>query len=167
VGEYRALTDKEGKYVMRRIPNGHYTVALDPNSLPADQKPLGTSRVIEFTSRTREKMDFKVIPLNALTGRVWWDENGNGKPDEDEGLQYIVVRLGEFLTVTDSDGAFAFYNIEPGNHVVQLEVSRLPLGMQPVSAASVPITLQPDGASPPIAFQLIKREKDTIFEPIP
>jgi len=167
VGEYKAATNKEGKYIMRRIPPGHYTVSLDPDSLPADQKPLGTSRVLEVNSRTREKIEFKVIPLNAITGRVWWDSNGNGKMDEDEGVQNIVIHLGDLATATDPDGTFAFYNVEPGSHIARLDVGRLPLGMFAVSAADAPFTLLPDGGAPKILFQLVKREKDTIFETIP
>ena len=167
VGEYRAVADDKGRYVMRKIPPGHYTIALDPDSIPADQKPLGADRVLKFTSRSREKLDFKVIPLNAVTGRVWLDSNGNGKMDEDEGVMNIVIHLADQATATDRDGAFAFYNVEPGEHVVRLDTSRLPLGMAAVSAADVPLTLRPDGGAPKILFQLNHREKATIFETIP
>jgi protocatechuate 3,4-dioxygenase beta subunit len=167
VGEYRAITDKDGRYQMRHIPPGSYEVSLDNASLPADSRARQSGRIVAFTSRSLEIIDFKVIPLNAISGRVWEDANGNGEMDSGEGVPNIVIHLAGRVTATDAEGGFAFYNVEPGTYTARMDTARLPLGMLPVTVTEIPLTLKTDGSGPKLIFQLYKKEKTLLLETIP
>ena len=117
--------------------------------------------------RRQVKIDFRVTPLSAVSGRVYSDKNGNGRYDPGEGLRNIVLHLEAAATVTSEDGTFAFYNVQPGKHTIRLDADRLPKGFVSVSPAEVSIELPPDRSVNDVRFQLEKRDKPILFQTLP
>lgn len=161
LGPYGAYTDPDGAWRLRHVPPGAYDLALDPGHLPADFAWDGRHRRIEIRSRSTVRADLHVTPLNAIHGRVFEDRNGNGRVDAGEAVAGAVVRIGEQLTVTGTDGAYAFYNLWPGLHNVQVE--RLPAAY--VSSRHEREVRLPDGAPVTgVDIAVDRREKPVIWQ---
>jgi hypothetical protein len=167
LNDYQALADEDGRYTFRHVPAGEYEIHLDESSLPADYKSDTASKQLTIDRRGRRDVNFRVIPLNTITGHVYVDTNGNGKYDIGEGVRGVVIRLGEHATATDEEGAFSFFNTEPGQHTVRLDTDRLPSGYAPASPVEQTVDLLPDRSLSDITFRLVKREKGIIFQPVP
>jgi len=158
------MTDDRGQYAIHNIPSGTYEVRLDDKSMPADYKADTRKQDLEIDGRSRFVLDLHVIPLNAVTGRVYLDKNNDGKEDAEEAIEAVAVLLDNFPTATDRDGSFGFYNVEPGAHTVKLVVDRLPSGCTAASPAEVVVDLPPDKPISGITFRLIKQEKEIEFQ---
>jgi len=104
-----------------------------------------------------------VIPLDAIRGRVYLDANQNGRFDAGEGRRGIVVHLSNQVTATDTDGAYAFYNLAPGTYALRVDQERLP-GTLAVREAHREVALQPDRAATGIDFLLVEKEKPVILK---
>ena len=164
LGGYWTMTDDRGQYAIHNIPSGTYEVRLDDKSMPADYKADTRKQDLEIDGRSRFVLDLHVIPLNAVTGRVYLDKNNDGKEDAEEAIEAVAVLLDNFPTATDRDGSFGFYNVEPGAHTVKLVVDRLPSGCTAASPAEVVVDLPPDKPISGITFRLIKQEKEIEFQ---
>ncbi|MBN1541671.1 T9SS type A sorting domain-containing protein [candidate division KSB1 bacterium] len=74
-------------------------------------------------------------PVALVQGRVWLDDNTDGLYNEPEqGLKDIEVYLhnlangNERMQQTDAEGEFLFVDLEPANHSLWLDETRLPAG---------------------------------------
>jgi hypothetical protein len=188
LGSYRTLTDVTGAYRFQNIPVGEYALKLDQDALPADVRfdavvrhgpsGAGTTKsdetsdgsegvLLRITSRTRERVDFRVVPLNSVTGAVYEDRNKNGHLDAGEGLAGVVLHLDGHVTATDAQGAFGFYNLDPGPYTIRLDAERLPQGYRAVSPGAVEVQLLPDQPFKGAIFEIGKPVKGIIFQPLP
>ena len=86
----------------------------------------GRDERLTVTAKTRTSADLRVAPLNAIHGRVYCDDNENGRFDRGEGVAGVAVHLGDRTTSTDNDGAYTFSNLWPSNYALTLDTGRLP-----------------------------------------
>ena len=63
-----------------------------------------------------------------------------------EGLGGVLVRLGDQVAVTRGDGTFAFRDVAPGEHVLDV-VDRMPAGQVPLEPHPRTVTLSEDGGT--------------------
>ncbi|MEM1334015.1 MAG: SdrD B-like domain-containing protein, partial [Actinomycetota bacterium] len=114
--EYTATTDANGEYTVEDLPDGTYTVMLDPATLPDDADPTvdaadqpgdpidGMSTVVlgddvddpsDVTQGEDEDgVDFGVVPGGSISGTVVLDIDGNDVQDVGEsGLEGVTVIL--------------------------------------------------------------------------
>lgn len=78
---------------------------------------------------------------------VWADQNGNGRRDDSElGLPGIILQLldadGNIVetAVTDENGHYYFYCVNPGQYSITMDNKSIPLGFR-ISTHSLPMTL--------------------------
>jgi hypothetical protein len=163
---YRAIADKAGEYIFRNVPPGHYSIEIDSESLPADYGSDQKATALNLTGRNQNVVDFRVIPLRTVSGRVVWDKE-SGQPGKTSGVPTIVVMLDDFATTTSADGAFTFYNVEPGKHRIRIDVVRLPKKTSPVGQTELLAELTPDRSISNLVFTLAKKDMDTVFQTSP
>jgi hypothetical protein len=167
LGPYRAVSGRDGRYRIRFIPSGSYHLALNEASIPANYRPGNGARDLIITSRSREQVDLMVIPLNAITGHIYEDRNGNGRYDPGEGIAGAVLHLDGFATATTTDGDFGFYNIEPGHYTVRLDPQRLPEGYRALGPAEIAVDLPADRPVTGVDFQVEKPAIPIILQGLP
>lgn len=163
LGPYTAITDATGGYRFTRVPDGEFALSLDRDKLPAayawDDKP----RPLIITQSSREHVDIQVVPLNAMRGHVYLDENGNGHFDEGEGVPRAVVRVNGSVTASDVEGAYAFYNQPPGRYTIRLDASRLTKGLAPASPTEIDVELTGQYPQSGLDFAVEKKDMPIIM----
>lgn len=167
VGRYRAVTDAEGHYEVDHLEPGSYDVRLSTDAIPARYGRDESRHLVEIHGRRSESVDFVLTPLGGLQGWVYLDVNANGRRDPDEGVAGAVLLLGERATATGDDGSFGFFNMPPGDHVVELDVSRLPSRFELVSPARVDVPLTPDRPASGLEFRLRQKQRAILFQEPP
>lgn len=74
-----------------------------------------------------------------VTGRLFVDENGNGRQDPgEEGVEDVLLLLNEEKAISGSDGKFAFPPVFPGEYSLKIEEIRS--GLKP--AVDTPISVR-------------------------
>jgi hypothetical protein len=163
LGRYTAVTDAEGRYAFKNVPDGAYELQLDEKGLPADYASKAQQRTLQVGRRTRELVEFGVIPLSSIHGLVYQDRNGNGTADPDEGIAGVAVLAGARATATGADGSFSLYNLEPGEHTVRLG-SHLPGHLVAVPPAEAAVELLPGQPVTGLELRLQERRREIVFQ---
>lgn len=166
LGSYTAETDRNGRYLFRYVPRGEYTLSLDSHFLPADYAWDGRDVRLTLTWSSRIVLDLLVAPLNAVHGRVYEDRNGNGRFDPDEAVGGVPVLLDEQVTATDHTGAYSFYNVWPGNHVVHLDTEKLPSDFEVAGPLSLNVTLEDTQPVTRADFHLKPKAKPILWQKV-
>jgi hypothetical protein len=166
LGPYGEVTDRAGNYTFENIPTGSFDFTLDPETLPANYAFDGTREKIAVVRSTRATRNMIVVPLGSLTGRVYCDENRNGRIDPGEELSGIVIRLNGGATASDRSGQYGFYNLAPGPYVVEIDRQRLPQRFA-ARNATVHVQLEPERAATGLDFVLIKVDKPVLLKELP
>jgi hypothetical protein len=167
LGPFSAITDGEGDYSFTRVPDGEFELVLDKAKLPAAYATDEKSQPVIVTRTSRERVDLRVIPLNAIRGRVYLDRNRNGFFDDDEGVPNAVVSVNGSVTATTATGSYAFYNQPPGRYTIRLDVQRLPKGLAAASPAELAVELTPDYPLIGLDFTVDKKDMPVIMRKIP
>lgn len=170
LGRYMTTTRTDGRYHFDHVPAGEHALSLVYDRLPAAYSADVAEQVLRLAGGMRNvQADLAVRSLRALHGRVYIDRNSNGRMDEGEGQGGVVVRLDDngTATMTDDEGAFAFYNLEPGRYAVWIEGTRLKSGLALVSTARRIVNLEPDAAVTNLDFELATRDKPIVFKEQP
>jgi SdrD B-like protein len=163
LGSYTADTTASGAYAFAHVPNGEFDLAIDENVLPADYAWDGRRLRLTVRASTHERHDLLVAPLNAIHGRVYCDRNTNGRFDAGEGVAGAVVHLGDSVTATGDNGAYDFYNVRPGTHVVRLDKERLPAGFDVSAATELTVELRDDRPVTGADFRVTQKTKPIIW----
>jgi hypothetical protein len=164
LGPYLAITDERGRYEFSKVPRGEFQLALAGDLLPALYVSDGASRQIVMESSTREVLNLTAIPLNSIRGRVYQDVNQNGRFDRGEGRPRMALHLGDRVTATDADGAYGFYNLQPGQYVVRLDTDRPGELYTATSAPEVTVDLHSGRPALDIDFRIALKEKPVILQ---
>jgi len=165
LNSYSTVSNKSGQYVIRHVPPGRYKIHLDENSLPADYRSENEAKELNLTAHSRETVNFHIVPLNSVSGVVVLSgsDDGTGRPQR---VPNVLLHLDEFSTVSGDDGAFTFYNLEPGKHVLRLDVERLPAQLAARGAIEIHLEVRPDRSLTNQVFRVVKKEKETQFQPL-
>lgn len=130
----RMVTDANGFYTFANLPEGRYTVAVDPLTLDAELDTQtyeldgtldGNTAVALTRGQMRDDVDFGYQRLGSIGDRVWHDLNGNGLQDADEpGMDGITVQLRQNGTVlnttqTAPNGSYGFDGLLAGTYRVE------------------------------------------------
>jgi hypothetical protein len=124
----------------------------------------GDPTVLNVSRDSRIVVDVLVAPLNSIRGRVFVDTNGNGSADAGEGVAHVPVLLADRATVTETDGAFTFYNVEPGSYRVRIDPAKLPDSTEPDGAVIMDVVLAADRPAAEVLFKLRRRDRAIVFQ---
>jgi len=123
-------TDENGYYQFSRVEVGGHLVTLDVRRIPAEYDIISPEKVrIEVRLRETVQVNFPLIAVGRIEGRIIFDANGNGKTDPDEqGVSDVLVVLepGDLNTYTNGDGKFTLENVLPGRYVMKSDPTTLP-----------------------------------------
>ncbi len=127
-GKVSEVTDSQGRYHFAGVSPGDHTVELDVLTLPADILTVTSSQqTVTLAQGEKKEARFLLKPMRFISGKVFWDKNGNGKLDPGEpGVEGIHVRVGSLESVTDNTGAYYITGMKAGD--VNLFVSQVSLG---------------------------------------
>ncbi len=133
VGEKAAITNALGIY--RATVRGKAAeVTLDMSTIP-DGFVFSTPvmETVTIIPHKTHRVDFGLTTQSGIYGIVFYDQNGDGKPDD--GDEFIskarVVLDGEKTAFSDFEGAYFFENVLPGEHEIAIEMNSLPITYLP------------------------------------
>jgi hypothetical protein len=93
---------------------------------------------------------FALVPAVSVRGVVFIDDNGDGQFTEGkQGVEGVVVTLqprGELRT-SDSQGAFEFAQLLPGEYTLVVDPAALPEDVTISPSAVLVVTLRPGGTA--------------------
>jgi cell division septation protein DedD len=154
-GPARSTTGHDGHFAFSNVPAGRQDVGLDPEALPIDFDPPAVTVVeVELNRGDTKRVEFGLIPLGTIAGRVIRDANGNGKADPgEEPLDGAVVVLDDGARSEQvRRGRYRFDAVRSGLHRVRLLIESLPEGAKIAGDAEVPATLARDALSADVSF---------------
>lgn len=133
VGKQTVLTNAAGFYETK-IRAKKVLVGIDINTIP-DGFVFSTKAFekVEIIPRKRQKVDFGLTAQSGIYGVVFYDKNGNEKPDEgDEFISRTRIILDDDNEIySDHEGTFFFRNILPGEHEIRIDLNSLPITYLP------------------------------------
>lgn len=113
-------TDADGYYTIANLPTGSFRINVDEKQLPLGliresayirYATVGDGQITEY--------DIPMIKSGQIRGRVFIDDNDNGKLDRGEqGLEGVTIKLnpGDLTTVSSAFGQYAFDELSPGGY---------------------------------------------------
>lgn len=116
---YSAITDRDGSYVIQRIPAGRYVVSTD------DARYLPTTRQdVPVTVRPGAASTANFgIAGGTVSGVAWFDQNQDGIRQAYEprvsGIPVVVGNSRTASAVTGRDGRYLVQDVPAGNHAVR------------------------------------------------
>lgn len=169
LGRYLTTTREDGRYRFAHVPPGSHSLSLLKDHLPAAYTSAADPRDIRVVTHVPVEANLSVVALRAIHGRVFRDGNRNNRFDEQEGMAGIVVRLDENgpATLTNENGEFDFYNLQPGPYAVWIDTARLRSDLQVTGADRRRVELQPDRATSNVDFTVASREKPVVMKELP
>ena len=163
MGKYTAVSDKDGRYTFASTPSGSYRVGVAEETVPADYKVETAVRDVAVARDSEERVDFRLVPLGSILGRVYADKNGNGAYDDGEGVSEVPILANDRATSTDKLGRFGFYNLDPGSYSIRIGTEYMDKRYVVVGPDRVEAVLQPKGSITNLEFRLDLRKKPIIF----
>ena len=154
-GPARSNTGHDGRYTFANVPAGRQQVGLDPDALPVDFDPPAVTVVdLELNRGDTRHVEFGLIPLGTIQGRVTRDANGNGTADagEEPVDGAVVVLDGGLRSEQARKGRYRFDAVRSGSHLVKLLIESLPEGARIAGDAEVTSTLGRDALTAEVSF---------------
>jgi hypothetical protein len=166
LGPFLTVTRSDGHYRFAHVPPGEHDVAVAREHLPAAFAVRDEARPLKVRDRESVRLDLTVTALHAIHGRVFLARKAGGQAGTDEGLAGVVVRLdqGDVATLTNADGSFDFYNLQPGPYVVWIDRARLRPDVIAASDERLTVVLEPDRAATSVNFRLAVHEKPVVMK---
>lgn len=115
--------------------------------------PSFRDKSVQLAVRYQKARGVPIVPLGArqpgtggagrITGRVFFDENGDGirQPNERPAARVTLFLDGRFPVTTDSEGRFEFALVTAGLHSIQVGVETVPLPWGLAEERSLPVTV--------------------------
>jgi protocatechuate 3,4-dioxygenase beta subunit len=167
-GRVITTTDENGYYRISPIIPGEHRISLLLRKIPAFYQPLFEEKKIKIKGRKTHHLNFILVPLGFVSGKVILDVNENGVKDEDEpGLQEIQVNLLKngnlvFSILTNSRGEFKFDNLYPGKYIIEIDSKNIKEKYKKDKKSVIEINLKPGEELREITLLIKKYRKPKI-----
>jgi hypothetical protein len=162
-------TNENGYYQFSRVEVGGHLVTLDVRRIPAEYSIISPEKVgTEVRLRETLKINFPLITVGRIEGRIIFDANGNGERDPDEqGVPDVLVVLepGDLNTYTDEDGKYALENVLPGKYVMTSDPTTLPEDAVFTSSAELRFEVPVGGELKDMDFLIFVKPRRIIIGP--
>jgi len=169
---YTTVTDINGRYEVRHLPAGNYSVTIT-SGIPAGLNPVAgpesigaMTAIVELApnhEKTNVDFGFTGEPLGQgkIGDLIWYDTDGDGQYDAGElPLSGVTVTLTgpeglTLTTVTDANGQYEFTGLPAGDYQVTLDPADLPAGVTTTLDSSAPFSLATDEVKQDVDFGFI------------
>ena len=145
-----AQTDPAGRVVVDGVHEGQYVVSIDETTVPTGFVAVRPKTEVVVATGGISEIAFPLVPAASVRGVVFIDDNGDGQFTEGkQGVEGVVVTLqprGELRT-SDSQGAFEFAQLLPGEYTLVVDPAALPEDVTVSPSAVLVVTLQPGGTA--------------------
>jgi hypothetical protein len=142
-GNRYVVSDASGLYRIDNVHTGDHNLYLDLLTVRADLTLLDGAEQSATLLQGRDSIiDFRLVRTGRITGTVWLDLNGNGRPDEGEQpLTDVRIVAGSGRdTLTDENGVFHLGDLPPGAHAILVDEKTLPeKSISPIGTLSVTV----------------------------
>jgi len=133
VGKKEAVTDQNGRYRIK-VRAKRVMVSIGFESIPNGfvvSTPL--SKETEIFHLQQRTVNFGLTTQSGVYGVVYFDQNQDGKLDQDDILipKASILLDGKDSVLSDYEGTYFFKNISAGKHTISLEVNSLPVEYLP------------------------------------
>lgn len=154
------LTNAQGHFGLTRVTPGRHTVTIDVGNIPTEWMLRVREQTVDVKRSGRARLSFPLIQAASIRGRVFIDENADGRfQDVEEPLEGIAVIVwpGEQFRRSDADGLVHFDYLMPGRYRLQLHRDDLPVGYALVSEDQIDLTRSAgeQGDEVPFAVRLV------------
>ncbi|MBL9089015.1 MAG: carboxypeptidase regulatory-like domain-containing protein, partial [Planctomycetia bacterium] len=132
-------TGPDGTYTFDHLPDGAYTVRVQPGSVPAGLNATTPTSLPAVISNGADVTGLNFgydSPTGAIGDRVWFDVDGDGVQDAGEaGIAGVTLELvnaaGQVIAteVTNSAGSYLFVGLADGTYTVRVVAATLPAGL--------------------------------------
>jgi len=131
--KYYVLTDKSGRYEITALKQGQSVVGLDMNSVnPKYMLTTQNPQALNISSGKTSSADFGLKTMSAMRGRVFIDKNGNNRFDQsDKPISNFAVFVNDKEYLTDFEGKYYVYDIDPGRQMFVIKADSLPEKLLP------------------------------------
>lgn len=134
VGDKVVTTDKYGRFHIKiRAKSVDVIPVLD--SIPGGLLfTTPQSLNVHISQGSTAHADFGLFSQTGIYGLVFVSHHGTGIPTEgDKFIGKVKVLLdGKIIQTSDSNGAFYFRKVAPGEHTVSIDINSIPLNMVPL-----------------------------------
>jgi|GEM_PF-2664886 len=157
----RTITDAKGKYIFNRINSKNPTIKVDISTLSAEYNIIGPGEKQASLGGWRSTLiNFAVSALGGIRGRVFIDNNNNGKFDGDDyGLSGVTLILqpSNAMSVSNGGGMFRITNVPTGQQTLNIDPNSIPPDYELVSEPSKQVSIKQGEVSNHLEFILIKK----------
>lgn len=145
-----AQTDRAGRVVVDGVHEGQYVVSIDETTVPTGFVAARPKVEVVVATGGTTAVAFPVVPAATIRGVAFFDENGDGQfSSSKQGVEGLVLTLkprGDIRT-SDSQGAFEFDHLLPGEYMLVVDPTALPPDMKVANGGVFALTLQPGGTT--------------------
>jgi hypothetical protein len=139
-----ATTNMFGYYKFSSVKGKKAFVTLDAQSLPSGfVLTVPQRQEVMIAHGQPVRVDFGIISRSEISGVVFYDANDDGEYNPgDMGIKDVVLTLENGTqSITDGNGRYSFRNALTGEHVITLDLNRIPKDYLPKVSITKELTL--------------------------
>jgi hypothetical protein len=172
MGDKQATTTVHGQVMFTDILYGTYTLSLDIGNVPIEYipaVPLEQDIVVQDSCKF-VSVYFPMQRSGSIEGRLFVDENRNGKYDTGErGVYDVILRANQqLITITSYDGSYKFSSMLPGKYLICVDYNSLSeegyIEYETTISEPVEVYLCPGDKIKDIDIGIAEKEKEIEFE---
>ncbi len=162
-GKTRITTDPQGGFGFGGLSAGEHTVAILPETFPANFGLAGdVKQSVTVSTGESTRVSFVGAPLGSISGTLTYDasQDNAGKGVSNA---YVVANPGDHAAISDDDGSYLIDNLPPGDYTLSVDPETLGEGLSVTSDAELKVHLTGGGAVNGEAFRIGEGEKGVVF----
>ena len=134
-----ATSDAAGFYKFDNVTAGAHSLEIQFEDIRANLVPAaGLRQKISVSPLSIVETSFRLVKSGMLSGRVWYDRNGDEKFEDDEALANVRVVSGSGRdTFSDADGTYLLSDLPPGQQTVFIDQRYLPSEVNMANASLI------------------------------
>ncbi len=165
----QARTDHQGEGFYRFLPLQPGEYQLELKDLPTEYSAtISLPKAVELSVGETKRIDIPVIKVASIEGKVFNDQNQDGKLSEGEpglaGVRLMLTGPESTELYSVSDGTFTFANLPPGDYKVTIDEESLPKRFVLTTPATISVKVEPEETKSQ-NFGAYKKPKEVVFSP--
>lgn len=126
----KTTTDDKGFYKFSGLKGRKATFEIDLSTIPKGYNPTSSvRRTFDIVHWKTKRVDFGLMTRSEVSGIVFVDKNNNGQYDvSEETVKGVVLILDDKMKIASSIlGEYIFRKLDPGDHVLKLDLTSIPV----------------------------------------